>query len=320
MENLIPPITSVYILLGIVFVFALLGLLVAILMEIVSAFLNLRGKAHLHMLRELLGNESLFHDFLRHPLYQQLLGGSPYRRRNVGALSYLSSRNFAQILMDIFDHRGLRENDRNFVFSENTALNEYFRKAYAEHGQYLPAFRSFLERWYNEKADYVSGSYRRIVKNFLFATAVCIAILFNADIGGLYARIASSVDSPKTTVLNDVTNNLEKLIRLDSSLQNTATVQNIKENLLNNMDAALQQRNDPILGYYQGSTPQDTKDWLFWLFGILVTALATAFAAEVWFEWLKKWMGTPTSQVPVSDDPPPPPSTPMLSPAEKPAS
>lgn len=285
MEKLIPPVNAMYVLLGVVFVIAALSLLVSIIMEMVALILNTRAKTLLSAIRELfLDDEKLFGEFTRHPRFRQIVGGA---KGLTGTPRYLPGDSFADICLEILQLRGLALGD-SAVLSDvkalDTSLKDQFEK---DCNRDAVAFKAFLERWYNDKMDFAWERYQRQVKYWLFLISLFVAILFNADLIGVFSRISASLQSSSVEVMNSVTNNLDKLITLDSTLRDAAPVKNIESKLLVLMEESLEPKQRNILGWTQGDS-NTPLDWLVRMTGFLVSALLLSYGAQVWFEWIKK--------------------------------
>ncbi len=283
MENLIPPISSVYVLLGIVIVIALLGLLSSIVVEALTGILNLRKRTLVQALRELFqGNQDFLETFLRHPLIQQYSSSDSKRGVALNDLpDYISSSTFSSILLDIYEHRESAPNSR---------ITIYLSRLFDACGRDTAVFSRRIEQWYQEKMEHTANVYsKKIRSGWLLVTSLIIVIIFNAEITGLYLRITQSVDSSSSEHLTVVTENLERLLAIDSTLAASQTVASIKEGLLYQMDVTVHPRKEPILGYNGiASIPNSSNAWLIWLLGALVSALAASFAAVMWTEIFKR--------------------------------
>ena len=119
--------------------------------------------------------------------------------------------------------------------------------------------------------------------------AVTVAVFFNAGIGTLYLRLANNLEKPPTETISTVTDNLQKLIAMDSSLARNEQINTIKQELLGHMQFALESKPAPLLGHnMQEMMYRDTIGWMSWILGILMSAFVMAFAAFLIFEVLKK--------------------------------
>lgn len=284
MEKLIPPVNAVYVLLGVVFVIVALSLLVSIIMEMVALILNTRAKTLLSAIRELFQEDKkLFEQFTRHPRFRQIVGGA---KGLTGTPRYLPGDSFADICLEILQLRGLAEGE-SAVLSDVKALDTFLKLQFEECHRDAAAFQTFLERWYNDKMDFAWERYQRQVKYWLFFISLFVAILFNADLIGVYSRLSASLQSSPVEVMNSVTNNLDKLIAFDSTLRDAAAVTNIESKLLTLMEQSLEPRESNILGW-SGAYPGTPAGWLVQFAGFVISALLLSYGAQLWFDWIKK--------------------------------
>lgn len=284
MEKLIPPVNAVYVLLGVVFVIVALSLLVSIIMEMVALILNTRAKTLLSAIRELFQEDKkLFEQFTRHPRFRQIVGGA---KGLTGTPRYLPGDSFADICLEILQLRGLAEGE-SAVLSDVKALDTFLKLQFEECHRDAAAFQTFLERWYNDKMDFAWERYQRQVKYWLFFISLFVAILFNADLIGVYSRLSASLQSSPVEVMNSVTNNLDKLIAFDSTLRDAAAVTNIESKLLTLMEQSLEPRESNILGW-SGAYPGTPAGWLVQFAGFVISALLLSYGAQLWFDWIRK--------------------------------
>jgi hypothetical protein len=284
MEKLIPPVNAVYVLLGVVFVIAALSLLVSIIMEMVALILNTRAKTLLSAIRELFQEDKkLFEEFTRHPRFRQIVGGA---KGLTGTPRYLPGDSFADICLEILQLRGLAEGE-SAVLSDVKALDTFLKLQFEDCHRDAAAFQTFLERWYNDKMDFAWERYQRQVKYWLFFISLFVAILFNADLIGVYSRLSASLQSSPVEVMNSVTNNLDKLITFDSTLRDAAAVKNIESKLLTLMEQSLEPRESNILGW-SGAYPGTPAGWLVQFAGFVISALLLSYGAQLWFDWIRK--------------------------------
>jgi hypothetical protein len=287
MNNLIPPVNAVYVLLGVVFVIGALSLLVSIVMEMLALILNSRAETLLSAIWELFqGDKTLFEQFTRHPHFRQIVGGT---KGLTGTPNYLPAASFADICLEILQLSSQVETGKSGVQSEVPELDTFLKDKFEKCNREATTFQAFLERWYNGKMDFAWERYQREVKYRLFFISLFIAVLFNADIIGLFARISDSLRSTPVAVMTATTDNLTKLVALDSTLRYSDTVKNIELKLLTQMEAALAPSEGNILGWTaEQITANGFADWLVRITGYLVSALLLSYGAQLWFAWIKK--------------------------------
>lgn len=285
MEKLIPPVNAVYVLLGVVFILAALSLLVSTIMEMVALILNTRARTLLNAIRELFQEDKkLFEQFTRHPRFRQIVGGA---KGLTGTPRYLPGDAFAGICMEILQWRGLSNCGDDAVLSDVGPLDAFLKDQFEECKREPAAFQAFLERWYNDKMDFAWERYQRQVKYWLFFISLFVAILFNADLIGVFTRISATLQSSQVELMDSVAGNLDKLTAQDSALTHIDQVRSIRSKLLTMMEQSLEPRQNYILGWSQ-TEPHTPADWLVQITGFLISALLLSYGAQLWFDWIKR--------------------------------
>ncbi len=280
MGNFLSPVQSVLTILGVIFLLALLSLLVAILMETISILLNARAKRLFSAIRELLQQDGkLFDQFIRHPRFRQIAGSS---RGLANAPEYLPAESFAAIFLELLQLRGLGQKDA--VLSDVVALDTFLKSRYEECKSDAAVFRNYLADWFDEKMDFASGVHRTRIRFQLFFVAVFVALLFNADIIGLYSRISAGFEQSAVERATLVADNLQKLVATDPELRNDEQVKNIEREVLTAMQQAFEPgRQRAILGFTR-DTSLTPWDWILRIAGYLISALLMAYGAQFWFK------------------------------------
>ena len=217
--------------------------------------------------------------------------------------SYIPSRNFALALMDIVlpvsDTSTNEANQPRSLQSLRIALqkmeNEKVKKALLaltnDAGDDIDKARENIEAWYDSSMDRVSGWYKRRAQIIVIILGAIVAIGMNADTIAIYKSLTS--DEPLRNSLIAAAPEYAKHQENDS---NATAQQRIKEN----MDA-LAALGLPIGWNWKSCATPDAPrnfravppwgwDWLFKIFGWLLTAVAISLGAPFWFDVLNKFM------------------------------
>lgn len=306
MEHLFSPIQPFVVLVGVVFIIAVLSLLVSVLMETITLLFNFRAKMLMSAIQELLQNDKkLFQEFIRHPRFRQIVGASA-GQSNIP--QYLTQDSFADIFLEVLLLRGLELPEKEATLSSVTEFDAFLKARFAEYDRDIPNFKYYLEVWYSEKMDFASEKYKRQVKLRLFFVALFVAVLFNADIIGIYSRISSSLNTSPIEMVGTVTQNLEKLLVINPALKDSMTVKNIELKLLDIMDKSLDRgESTDVLGYAQ-ITEHTVWNWSVRITGYLVSALLLSYAAQFWFSVLPRIVSIRGARAPAM----PAPAAPVL--------
>lgn len=311
MEKFIPSVQLIFVLIGIVILISLLSLLVSIILEMWTMILDTRQKTLLTAIKELfMHDEKLYKQFIAHPRFRQIAGTG---QKSGEAPRYLSSDSFADIFLEILLLKGLKDKREETVLSDIREFNAFLKMRFEECNSNVSRFKLFLENWYNEKMDSAYEIYRTKATYKLFFISIFIAVLFNAEIIGVYSKITESLQAGSVQTISAVADNLQKITAMDSSLRDSAAVKNITSELLSLMHQSLmlERQNYRIV---PGQNEADTLFiWLRRLTGYLVSALLLAFGARSWRDVVSKLVSIrasgPLAPRPVlmEDNPSPPP-------------
>ncbi|NUO03156.1 MAG: hypothetical protein HUU01_21305 [Saprospiraceae bacterium] len=279
--------TTLNIVIGLIFVLLLFSLLASTVMEVIAAILSLRAKNLRYTLDNMLGEK--VDDFLRHPLFRQL-SYATNRRARLSPYSlpgYLSKSTFVAIFQDIMEAGGGREGlVKKIEGLDEGDLKRMMQFMLRQSGGDPALFMANSERWFDEVMERASEWYKRNLKWWLFAVGLALAAIFNADTIRMYKNISSSATvqaflvematdfSEKTDTIAPTNMHLtleQSIARMDSSLQKIDQIQS------------------PLgLGWDAAETDRSLPWWLVKIAGLLLTAIAVTFGAPFWFDLLKK--------------------------------
>jgi len=301
--------TTLNIVIGIVFVLLLFSLLASTVMEVIAAILSLRAKNLRYTLDNMLGEKS--DDFLRHPLFRQL-SYATNRRARLSPYSlpgYVSKSTFTAIFQDIMDAGGGKEGlAKKIEALDEGDLKRMMQFLLRQSGGDPALFIANSERWFDEVMDRASEWYKRNLKWWLFAVGMALAIIFNADTIQMYKNISSSA-TVQTFLVEMAADFTEK----NDTLPNSKTNLTLEESIAR-MDSSLQkieQIRSPLgLGWTSDQADRTLPWWLIKLAGLLLTAIAVTFGAPFWFDLLKKIMSLRSGSRAAAESQPAPPPTP----------
>ncbi len=286
------------VILGVVFVLLVLSLLATTIMELVAAFLHLRGKN----LKKALGNmliglkddgttedESMLAKFKNNALFRQL--SFKYSKKTTNPPSYITSKSFQSILFDIILGDGeISEtelvNEINKL--ENTDLRNVLNQLLRDADGKVDVFKQKVEEWFDTVMDRASGWYKRTTKKILIYVGIGIALVLNADTLAIYERLENDPETLTQIVsmAEDFANNNDSTSLVKQNLD----YEQAQIELKNIMDNNLASIKSPLgLGWKNVDYDNFTwYDWMTKVVGWIVTALAISLGAPFWFDILKK--------------------------------
>lgn len=296
------------IIIGLVFVLLLFSLLASTVMEVLAAFLSLRGKQLHRTLENMLGE--LLPDFIRHPLFRQLAFATNQRTRiSPYALpAWISKDTFRSILIDILDASSPEDLEEKIKGLDEGDLKRMMQFIYRQSGGDLAAFQTQTEQWFDEVMDRASDWYKRSTKWWLFGVGFVLAAVFNADTIQIYQNISNS-----TVLQNMLANDADRFI------QKTDTVTGPQAGIpldvalarYDTMQTRIESLRSPLgLGWNSNEAKQNLPWWLVKIAGLLVTGIAVTFGAPFWFEILKKLVSIRPGAKPAESAPAPPAAPP----------
>ncbi len=286
------------VILGVVFVLLVLSLLATTIMELIAAFMHLRGKN----LRKALSNmlvgvkddgttedESFLEKFNKNALFKQL--SHKYSNKTTNPPSYLSSKSFQSILFDIIlGDEKLSEQEvlKEINNIENADLRNVLKQLVRDADGKLEDFKKNVETWYDSVMDRATGWYKRTAKKILIYVGLAMALILNADTLAIYERLESDPESLAQVVqmaeefaaANDSTSLVKENMNFEDA---SAEFNYLIENNLNSIKSPLG------LGWKNVDFDKlSVYDWITKVVGWLITALAISLGAPFWFDILKK--------------------------------
>jgi hypothetical protein len=305
---------------GIIFIFILVSIICTTVREGIEAKLKSRAAYLEHGIRELLHDRTganIAQSFFTHPIINGLFAGEYKKGKDVerpamfakgGSLpSYIPSKSFAMVLMDIAARGPVNANNANGsapILSveniranisniQNEAVQRILLTAIDSAQGDLDLLQKNIEVWFNSSMDRVSGWYKRTTQRILFVIALFIAVGLNINT----ITIADYLYHNKTA--RSIIVARAAAAQKDSSFMNQD---------MQNQLAAL---NLPIGWGKTWKTIQPEgydgvwNGGLLHVFGWLLTALAATLGAPFWFDLLNKIMVLRSSVKPPLEPPPP---------------
>lgn len=308
--------TTLNIVIGLVFVLLMFSLLASAVMEVISALLSLKARNLRHTLENMLGEK--MGEFLKHPLFRQLTYATNYRQARLSSYylpRHLSRQAFTAIVQDMLQGGDLTAAEARLKDMEEGDAKRMLVYLLRRSGGDPEALRANAGYWFDEVMERSSDWYKRTIKWWLFGVGFALALAFNADTIQIYHSISSSatVQGLLTDLATDYVRKTETASIADSSALSL-------DQAVARLDTALQHieyiRSPLGLGWQSGSDPDKGLPWwLLKLVGLLLTAVATTLGAPFWYDLLRKLLsmrGSGAGSGQGGAPPPPAPEAPPL--------
>ena len=285
------------VLIGLFFLYFLLSIVCSSINEGLAAVLRLRAKYLERGVRSILENNKNTRAFYSHWRIQALVKPAGRIFKTERPPSYISSRTFALTLLDTFAPPDDPAHSEDLIARAEKALGPVDeahpnRPTEIVRGMLRDAlnttrfdedkFRESLERSFDEVMDRVSGWYKRRVQLVLFALAIVLAAVMNADSFLIGQRLwqdpalRSAIVSQANTVVTAGTATCAK-----------TNAQTNKVDAAANCVTQVKSFGLP-LGWNHDTAPHSFWSVLGKILGLLVTGFALSLGAPFWFDLLGK--------------------------------
>jgi hypothetical protein len=284
---------------GLVFIYFLLSLLCATVQEVIA---NLRDQRFRVLEKWILTN------FRENAFGRQILNHAVIRGLSLsGKPSYIPSGKFALAVLDMVHSQA--HGDRPFdINSLNEALGKtwlippalrrFLQQSVAEANGEVAKVRADLAQWFDESMERVGGTYKKWTQKIIILISAVVVALFNADSVQLVRYLHHHptearrlADEAARLVEENRYGELAAQARSapDDSSRRSAeeALQSIERHVrqMKQISAELYATGLPI--GWKG-WPDNAREWLEKLAGLLFTTLAVSLGAPFWFEVLNK--------------------------------
>ena len=279
---------------GVILVYLFLSLICSVITEWISKKLEMRAKSLEEGIRNLLSDPGGVGHSLKlfdHPLIKGL-------SKNGKKPSYIPSSLFAVALMDVLSpsdpikgSRTIADLRKGASALPNKDLQKTVLSLLDDAGDNLKKARENFEKWFDEAMDRVSGWYKRESKKIIFACALAVTLVLNADTISITKTLfrdptirAGFVATAQEIAKKPTNDNLE---------ENQKNINLVKEEM-NRLQFPLGWTKDSVvaLGWTKESFHIWTTLWktLIKVLGLFLTGLAVSLGAPFWFDMLNKFI------------------------------
>lgn len=277
---------------GLIFVYLVLSLICSALNETISSIFAWRADFLHEGIANLLDDPKitgLAKDLYDHSLIQSVTRRRRrrfFRKEGSRYPSYLPKDMFSLALLDQVGAMGKHTGELKQALEAvpNAQVKKVLLTYYEEAEGDARRFRAGVESWFDQGMERVSGWYRRRVQVVVWALAIVVSLVLNAD----SVRLASTLWSDDA-VREAVVAQAQGAASNESVDQLADDVGNIDE-LEIPLGWAIDE-GDPR------DIPRDVGDVFSKLLGLMVTAVALTFGAPFWFDILRKVAGVRSAGV-----------------------
>jgi hypothetical protein len=281
---------------GLLFTFLLLSLLGTTLNELIAAWRGWRGfylEEALKRLLEFKDDPTVYEKFKNNAFYRQMMQHkAPLRVSQAPA--WLSASNFSSILMNVLKGKGKTvENVEDYLadLPEDSQLRQVLEQLKEEGHESLDAYKDRLQSWFDDVMWQASGWYKRHVQFVTLFVGLSIAGALNADSFQIYRHLTTNATArQELSVLAEKFVQSNPVLPVPATTSDSLTLGEIKNQVGQFIQGEDFKKTSNILGL--GWKKEDLTvgftDWVYRIFGWLVTAFAISLGAPFWFDILKK--------------------------------
>lgn len=165
-------------------------------------------------------------------------------------------------------------------------LKSYLRALYEKTENY-PDLKRAISKWFDDYMERVSGWYKTKTKRSLFIISLLVCFALNVDSITLIKKLNIDEKYRKDLVLIAEKKVIEKIETPKSDFSD------VKENIEDAKKILDEIQNDSLpIGYNSDFLKSEDKKvcpvFLWWVFGIIISAFALSFGAPFWFEVMVK--------------------------------
>ena len=253
--------------------------------QVITRILSLRAKTLEAGIQNMLADpqgtltKKVYANPLIKGLSQNAFSGNPRKP------SYIPSNLFAQAVIQEYKNNAAMQN--SLIPS---ALELLIQKANGDPQKELV----YIEQWYDDTMDRVSGWYKRNVQLIIFILGLVIVVALNVD---------------TIAIITNISNDSVIRAGLVSAVQGSAASPTHTD--LPTLQKAFEQI-QPVIGWSNATLPTNWSSWFLKIVGLLATIFAISLGAPFWFDLLNKFMSFRSSgpQAQTSSSTAAPPSAP----------
>lgn len=328
------------VIIGLIFIFLLVSIMVTVVNEIVATNLQFRGRLLQENIIKMLKDEQLAKEgkclsdrFLEHPTIKNINeahGRLTFLNRwfFTPKASYISPRVFSTVVLDLLDgYEGEEDplkNAAGFVnnLPGDSKIKEILVPFVVEADGDYKKLKSGLQAWFNETMVGVSDHYKRRNQYYVFTIGLIIAMVFNVDTIHIARELSKNPEQRLAVVSSAASyiDNEQSSFRHLQEIKNESPKGDPDIKVLESHSKELQRlarevvKNEltpttTVMGVgwdLSGPTPMYIvrnmiKEAKYHWIGWILTALATSLGAPFWFDLLKRVVAVRTSLKPSTE-------------------
>jgi len=301
---------------GLVFIYFILSLVVTVIQEIRANFFRLRSRnLEIWFQDTLVGQKDNLGKLLfRH----KLIDGLVRKRRNP---AYVPHEHFVSALLDIVHNDSMDGNATAAPYDIDTLkesvmgsqllpedLKRFILQSISEASGELKKVKEDIALWYDNAMTRITGTYKNIHQWFVVLVSFVVVAAFNADTISLSKYLYEN-EGARTALADRVEEavnegDLQELLDKYNSIDSAATdekldsvkviIKNIQGGIkkINAISEQIKDYNLPLGWTKKAGLPTDKPKggwaWLMKIIGLSITALAVSLGSNFWFDMLNK--------------------------------
>jgi hypothetical protein len=295
---------------GVVFVYLLLSLICTTINEWLASKGNARARFLDKGITRLLGGDAAFKTLIyKHPMILSLVESD-----DAICPSYIPADKFATALFDLLSGKDKPLSDFAALRAGvNSLPNEHLKTAITaildKSGDNAETARKYVENWYDENMDRVSGWYKRNAQKTAFIVGCVLTVVLNADTLHIASVLwttptlrAAIVEQAKVRSQKDRPEELLPMVEYaDPTKPTTSQAVKVRGPILSEQESDLlsqvigwQPDWNAVTGWLarpdKSEAPFPWKGFLQHLLGWPLTAIAISLGAPFWFDTLNRFM------------------------------
>ena len=307
---------------GLIFVYFLLSLVASSATEWISRVTKLRASNLYDGIENMLENPELMKKFYTHPLITPTLQAYSKDKKKIedelaktldvrqikkllrNKPSYISSRNFAMVLLEVVGKgsglenvKALQDGNKEVVPDVGSIRQSLLALVNQAGGDYENAVTN-VEKWFDDVMDRAGGWYTRKAQLITLIIAFAVAIVLNADTLTIVHQLSQDSTLRATVVSAADTYVQNAQLEGEGTGLEDATTQELRDELQSLgiplgwagkwEDPDGDGRPEEIRAFPNPFIPGQTSPFFRKLAGLIITGLAVSLGAPFWFDLLKK--------------------------------
>lgn len=272
---------------GLIFVYFLMGLFCSTIQELVANAFNLRARNLNAWIRDTFDKNKFGEEILNH----KLVDGLTKKGR---IASYIPGDTFAHTVLDLISKAGLKpytlESLKLSIQTSDQIPDDFKRKllqSIEESGGKIQKVREDLETWFNEAMERISGTYKKLAQKIILGVAIVSVAALNVDTVSI-ARYLYDHPAEASALVDHITEVVSEAKKEKTDTTTLSTEKKIEKNMEELQRIQAQMKATALPMGWEDQPALTGTAWLTKIVGLMMTALAAIVGAPFWFDLLNK--------------------------------